>query len=178
VTGGKLTTYRKMAEDTMVQVVAALAPQRGAGPCVTKALRLRGAPAKATGAKDDVDPVEDHLASRYGTEADQVLALAEGRPELLEPVVEGLAYLGCEVVYAARFEMATSVEDVLSRRTRALLQAARPSARAAARVAELLAPELGWSAAEAADQAAGFARLALSELEAAGIPTAATRSAP
>ena len=180
MTGGKLTTYRKMAEDTMAQVVAALPADRGAGPCVTRGLRLRGAPRPGTGSPAPAGrPVSDHLAARYGTEAPRVLAVAEGRPELLEPVVEGLAYLGCEVVYAARCEMATSVDDVLSRRTRALLQAARPSAQAAARVAELLAPELGWTPAETAEQAAGFADRALAELEAAGIPTAAaTRPAP
>ncbi len=180
VTGGKLTTYRKLAEDTMAQVVAVLPADRGAGPCVTKGLRLRGAPLPATGPAARTDrPFGDHLASRYGTEAPRVLAVAEGRPELLEPVVEGLAYLGCEVVYAARCEMATSVDDVLSRRTRAQLQAARSSAQAAPRVAELLAPELGWTPAETAYQAAAFADRALAELEAAGIPSvSATRPAP
>jgi len=171
VTGGKLTTYRKMAEDTMTQVVAALPAERGAGPCVTKSLRLRGAPSTGATPRNEEDgSLRARLAARYGTEAADVLALAEGRPELLDPVVEGLPYLGCEVVYAARSEMATSIDDVLSRRTRAVLQAARPSAEASIRVAELLTPELGWTPEEAAAEAAAFARRALGELAAAGIP--------
>ncbi|HEX3946466.1 MAG TPA: glycerol-3-phosphate dehydrogenase/oxidase, partial [Acidimicrobiales bacterium] len=132
VTGGKLTTYRKMAEDTMDQVLPLLGPGRAASAehCVTAKLRLRGAPGGARrrgpgrrkGGSDLAQPRHvDHLGSRYGTEAPAVLALADGRPELLEPVVPGLPYLGIEVVYAARAEMAQSLDDVLSRRTRALL---------------------------------------------------------
>ncbi|HVX23592.1 MAG TPA: glycerol-3-phosphate dehydrogenase/oxidase [Acidimicrobiales bacterium] len=222
VTGGKLTTYRKMAQDTMDQVVPLLAPDRapGAARCVTARLPLRGAPggrqrrrprpgrtdgtgngagaggagttSPGSGAGGPVPggPVPgsavpggavpggavpggavDHLWSRYGTEADAVRQLAEERPELAEPVVPGLPYLGAEVVYAARAEMAQSLDDVLSRRTRALLQQARASAAVAGRVADLLAPELGWSPEQAADQATRFAAEATAGLEAAGIPT-------
>ena len=181
VTGGKLTTYRRMAEDTMAAVLAALGPGRRAGPCVTKGLRLAG-PLVGRAQRCTNRPTDRYRptwTARFGTEATDVLAVAEGRPDLLEPVVEGLPYLGCEVVYAARCEMATSVDDVLSRRTRALLQRARPSAEAAQRVAELLAPELGWSPEEAAAEAAAFARAALAELSAAGLPAAdATRAGP
>jgi glycerol-3-phosphate dehydrogenase len=172
VTGGKLTTYRKMAEDTMAAVVRLLPKEGGAGGCVTRGLALRGAPRRAAAAPPPhVAGVGllAHLAARYGTEADQVLAVAEGRPELLEPVVDGLPYLGCEVIYAARAEMATTLDDVLSRRTRAVLERARETAAAAPRVAELLAPELGWTPQEAAAEAAAFTRAALGGLAAAGL---------
>jgi glycerol-3-phosphate dehydrogenase len=191
VTGGKLTTYRKMAEDTMEQVVPLLAARGAAGGggepagrCVTKKLRLRGAGAGgATGADrataPDADPaVAAHLRSRYGTDAGEVLALAEGRPELLAPVVEGLPYLAAEVVYAARCEMAQTVDDVLARRTRALLQDARASAAAAPVVADLLAPELGWTPAQAGAQAAAFAAAALAGLRAAGLTDAGDAGPP
>ncbi len=194
VTGGKLTTYRKMAEDTLAQVVPLLGPgrPRSAERCVTAKLPLRGAPdgsrhragpgrrregprrrRLSTGSATDRTPAterDEHLAHRYGTEAPAVLAVADGRPELLEPIVAGLPYLGAEVVYAARAEMAQSVDDVLARRTRAVLQRAHESVAAADRVAALLAPELGWTPEQAADQAGRFAAAAEAELAAAGIP--------
>lgn len=171
ITGGKLTTYRKMAEDTLAQVVPMLGSRPAVGKCRTKGLALRGAPRRGSRppAGSGVDPaVLSHLHARYGTETAAVLAMAE-RPGLLEPIVTGLPYLGAEVVYAARAEMAQSVDDVLARRTRALIQNARSSAAAAAAVAELLAPELGWTAAQAAEQAADFAARALAELAEAGL---------
>jgi glycerol-3-phosphate dehydrogenase len=174
VTGGKLTTYRKMAEDAMAEVVPMLPAGAVAKRCVTKKLRLRGAPRPGGGlpgaGASPPGPVQAHLQARYGTEVGAVLAVAEGRPELLEPVIEGLPYLGAEVVYAARAEMAVTLDDVLSRRTRALPMDARRSADAAAAVAELLAPELGWTPEEVAERAASFAGAALAELDAAGLP--------
>ena len=169
VTGGKLTTFRKMAEDTVASVLPLLASCDGAPArrSLTKRLRLRGAPTRPAPV---LTAAARHLAARYGTEADAVMALARDRPELLEPVVEGLPYLRAEVVYAARSEMAQSVEDVLSRRTRATLQDARAAAEAAGTVAGLLAPELGWSTEEADANADQFAAAVLAELETAGVP--------
>lgn len=172
VTGGKWTTYRKMAEDTVDEVLASW-PAFGRRRCVTKNLALLGAPGTtpATTVEHTVDPaLLEHLAHRYGTELDAVLALADERPALLEPIVDGLPYIGAEVVYAARAEMALGVEDVLSRRTRALLQDARASARSAEAVAALLGAELGWSSEVAAEQARAFSAGALVELAAAGLP--------
>jgi len=111
-----------------------------------------------------------HLRARYGTEVGTVLALAEGRPGLLEPLVEGLPYLGVEVVHAARSEMAVSLDDVLTRRTRARLLDARRSAEAARTVGELMAPELDWSENEVTEQVARFSQAALGDLAAAGLP--------
>ncbi len=174
VTGGKLTTYRKMAQDTLAQVVPLLPdPPPGARRCRTRRLALRGTPGPGDGpaALRSADPAKAaHLYARYGTEAADVLALAEGRPDLLEPAIAGLPDLGAELVHAVRAEMACGLEDVLARRTRAILQDARAAAAAAPSVARLLAPELGWSAEEAAREAARVAAGVRGELARAGLP--------
>jgi glycerol-3-phosphate dehydrogenase len=175
VTGGKLTTYRKMAEDTVDVVVRQLGGPAARRGCVTKRLRLRGAPAPAAGGDpapglDGAErPLVSHLLGRYGSEAGTVLALADDRPGLLEPVIEGLPYLGVELVYAVRHEMARTLDDVLARRTRALILRGRETADAAAAVASLLAPELGLSADDAESAAREFAARARDELAAAGV---------
>jgi len=167
VTGGKLTTYREMAEDTVDELVEHLdhAP-RSARKCRTGALKVRGAQA--------VDPnatgLDRHLADRYGSEARVVHALIEHDPSLREPLVPGLPYVRAEAVYAVCHEMATTVDDVLSRRTRARLQARDASAAVATAVAELMAPELGWSADEMARQAAAYEALVVAERTAPGLP--------
>ena len=132
-----------MAEDTVDEVVEHLdGLPRSARRCRTARLHLRGAPArampKATG-------TARHLADRYGTEAAQVQALIDADPSLGKPLVAGLPYLRAEAVHAARHEMATTVDDVLARRTRARLQARDASAAAAPRRRRALAAELGWS---------------------------------
>ncbi|MGH9081364.1 MAG: FAD-dependent oxidoreductase, partial [Acidimicrobiales bacterium] len=156
ITGGKLTTYRKMAQDAVDAAFEDIG--RPAARCVTKTLRLRGAgraehaAARAGGTVDGrhaatagpAAAVATHLAGRYGTETPAVLAMADGRPDLLEPLVPGLPYLGAEAVYAVRDEMAGTLADVLDRRTRASLRDARATAAATRRVAGLIGPELGW----------------------------------
>ena len=101
---------------------------------------------------DPVTLAQPHarLLTRYGTAAPDVLALADGRPELLDPVVAGLPYTGAEVLYAAREEMAGTLDDVLTRRTRATIQRAQPTLDAASAVAELIAPDMGWNEDETA----------------------------
>jgi glycerol-3-phosphate dehydrogenase len=169
VTGGKLTTQRKMAEDTVDLVVKGLGePTRR---CVTKHLALEGSPSlesTAKGAAGNPDPPA-HLQRRYGSRTAAVLALAEGHPELLEPIADGLPYLGAEVLYAAREEMAMHVGDVLSRRTRAAIQDARASAKAAAAVARIMADELGWDDARTGAEVSGFVEQVATELAAAGL---------
>jgi glycerol-3-phosphate dehydrogenase len=153
VTGGKLTTYRKMAADT----VDAALHTRSDGHWLharsqTKHLPLHGAygldALRGPGAAERLgtsDTVLDHLAGRYGSDARTLIAMLRARPDLAEPLVPSLPYLAVEAVYAARYEMATTLDDVLSRRTRARLLARDASAEAAPAVARLLAPELGWS---------------------------------
>jgi glycerol-3-phosphate dehydrogenase len=168
VTGGKLTTYRKMAQDTVDVVVRELGESLKGRPCVTKSLRLIGATAAT---KDPVAMAHRHsrLLSRYGTESAAVVALAEGRPELLEPAIVGLPYLGAELVYAAREEMAQTLDDVLSRRTRAVIQQAQPTMAAAQAAATLIAPDMGWDDEQAAAQAAQFIESCHKELLTAGL---------
>ena len=181
VTGGKLTTYRKMAEDTVDAALKVLG--RPAGPCITKTLRLRGATTRSSRVRapdpsgtgfgeapaDGVTAVAAHLAGRYGTETPAVLAVADGRPELLGPLVPGLHYLAAEAVYAVKDEMAHSVADVLDRRTRASLRDARGAADAAVRVAGLIGPLLGWDDRRAEAEAEDYARSVRADLSRAGL---------
>lgn len=184
ITGGKLTTYRKMAEDTVDAVVARLG--RTGVRCRTKHLRLHGAPTgarvtpKAGGVGANVrpdpgDPVASrrlHLASRFGTESDQVLSLADGRPELLGPLVPGLPYLQVEALWAVRREMARTVSDVLDRRTQSSFRDARAAADAAPSVAALIGPELGWDAGRCRAEAEAYAAVVRGRLTRAGLDPA------
>lgn len=184
ITGGKLTTYRKMAEDAVDASLKVMG--RPAVPCRTKSLRLRGAgrseraPARAAaegrpGApREPAAAIASHLAGRYGNETPAVLAVAEGRPELLEPLVPGLHYLAAEAVYAVREEMARSLGDILDRRTRASLRDARRTAAAAPRVADLIGPELGWDPDRVIAEADAYARGILDQLTRAGLDPGVT----
>jgi glycerol-3-phosphate dehydrogenase len=133
VTGGKWTTYRKMGEDVVDQA------ERIAGldnkPCVTRNLQIKGW-THAT-----IDP--SNLAC-YGSEASGILEILRDQPETRNRIHPDLPYQEAEVIWHARQEMARTVEDVLSRRTRALLLNARSSIAAAPRVAIILGKELGW----------------------------------
>jgi glycerol-3-phosphate dehydrogenase len=110
-----------------------------------------------------------HLAGRYGTETPAVLALSEGRPELLQPLVAGLHYLQVEALFAVREEMAMTISDVLDRRTRASLRDARAAGSAATRVATLIGPELGWDEERMASEADAYAESVRSTLARAGL---------
>jgi glycerol-3-phosphate dehydrogenase len=169
ITGGKLTTWRRMAKmavDRMVEREARDAPCRtheiplGQAVGVEELPRVEGVPEECYAA----------LAARYGHAAHQVLAIAAERGELAQPLLPGLPDLLAEVALAARHEQARGVGDVLLRRTRLGLLAAReltsgPSGGEASRtavavasgartgegsspaqrVADVLARELGWS---------------------------------
>jgi glycerol-3-phosphate dehydrogenase len=147
ITGGKLTTWRRMAKMTVDRLVEREARE---APCRTAEIPL-GQPV----GEDELPVVQGMpeaaraaLAARYGYGAHEVLALAGERPELAEPIQPGLPDVMAEVVLAARREQARSVGDVLLRRTRLGLLAARelcgPDGGAVARVSGLLAQELGW----------------------------------
>ncbi|CAN5250342.1 glycerol-3-phosphate dehydrogenase [soil metagenome] len=170
VTGGKLTTYREMAADTVDEVVSLLSDDllRRAGRSRTKRLALRGADGY-----DDMVAVDRHLAGRYGGEARTVLAMVRRDPDLGRPLVPNLPYLRAEAVYGARYEMARSLDDVLSRRTRARLLAREASAGAAADVAALVGPVLGWDDAEQARRVADYRASVARERTSAGLPDAA-----
>ena len=131
IAGGKWTTYRKMGEDTVDH--AALVAGLDERPSRTADLHLHGW--TGDGALRD--------RSEYGADAPALARLAAERPGWDEPLHLRLPYRACDVVWAARHEMARTVEDVLARRTRALLLDARASAGIAPAVAALMAEELG-----------------------------------
>jgi glycerol-3-phosphate dehydrogenase len=134
ITGGKWTTYRKMAEDTINKAIAVAGLQEE--ECITEDLRLHGW-------LKNVDRSE-HL-HYYGSDQAAVEKLIEEDSELGEALHERLPYLKAEVIWAVRNEMALTVEDVLARRTRALLLDAEASVEMAPQVARLMAKELGES---------------------------------
>ncbi len=160
VTGGKLTTYREMAADA-VDALRGILPRGSMTRRSTRRLRLSGA-GRASAPGTDARP-DAHLARRYGTHADEVRALVAFDASLGEPLVPGLPYLRAEAVYAVRHEMATTLDDVLARRTRAHLIERAASLAAAADVAALIQPELGWSDEETAEQVGHYAAMCAAE---------------
>ena len=149
ICGGKWTTYRHMAEDCVDQ--AATLAQLPEKPCVTHHLRIHGfhKAAKQFGA-----------LAVYGSDADEIRKLIEADARLGEPLHPALPYIKAEVVWAARHEMARTVEDVLARRTRALFLNARATLAMAPAVADLMASELGWDEANQSKQLAAFRDIA------------------
>lgn len=175
VTGGKLTTYREMAADAVDAVIAEVFDgdllERVRRHSRTKRLALLGAKGYASiiDRADSLSPlggdVVRHLADRYGDEATTVLAMAEADPDLAAPLVPGLPHLRAEAIFAVRYEMATTLDDVLSRRTRALLKLRDAADAAADDVARLIADELGWDDDEIGRQVDDFRRRAREERE-------------
>jgi glycerol-3-phosphate dehydrogenase len=130
--GGKWTTYRKMGEDT-VTVAARLAGLQDR-PSVTAGLRIHGW-CEGKG--------KDNPLQSYGSDARQLERMLDENSSWREPLHPSFPYRVGEVIWAVRREWARTVEDVLARRTRALLLDARASMAVAPRVAELMAAELG-----------------------------------
>ena len=175
ITGGKLTTYREMAADTVDDVVDLLGPldHPVSRRSLTRKLRLRGAKGY-----EDERARDEALAERYGGEAAEVRALVADDPSLGEPLVAGLPYRKAEAVYAARHEMARTLDDVLTRRTRARLLARDASAEAAPEVAALLAAELGWDEGEQQRQVAGYQASIEHERASAELPRSDPEAVP
>ncbi len=148
ITGGKWTTYRHMAEDCVDHAIT-LGKLRDE-PCPTRNLRIHGY------LRDS-----ESLGSLevYGSDADSIRMLAQDKA-LAEPLHPALPYIGAEVVWAARNEMARTVEDILARRTRALFLNANAAIAMAEPVARLLAAELGRDEAWIAAQVKEFTELA------------------
>jgi len=144
ITGGKLTTWRRMAKLAVDRLVERDGRE---APCRTQAIPL-GQAVEATDLPRVEGVPEDSyaaLARRYGHVAQDVLALAAKRGELAQPIVRGLPDLLAEAQHAAASEQARTVADVLLRRTRlALLAAHELHSEAPYRVAQAMADELGW----------------------------------
>jgi glycerol-3-phosphate dehydrogenase len=148
ITGGKWTTYRHMAEDCVDHAIT-LGRLRDE-PCPTRNLRIHGY-LQDSGALGDLEV--------YGSDAAEIRALARD-PRLATQLHPDLPYIAAEVVWAARNEMARTVEDILARRTRALFLNAAAASAMAEPVAKLLAAELGQDAAWVAAQVNDFQVLA------------------
>ncbi len=132
ISGGKWTTYRKMAQDTIDQ--AATLADLDERSSVTRDLHIHGWHEHA----DQFGDLE-----MYGSDAVEIKELMSDDPSLESPLDDRLPIRGAQVVWAARHEMARTVEDVLSRRTRSLLLNAQASIDVAPQVAELMAEEMG-----------------------------------
>ncbi len=153
ILGGKWTTYRAMAQDTIDAV------QKSFGGNPTRCLTTNHPLAGSDGYSSDywktlienfnvLERTARHLAGKYGTRAAQLLRLTADDPNLAEPLVKGLAPLRAEVAFAARFEMATTIEDVLARRVGLQFYGWSETIAAAPATAEVLMRELGWSEAD------------------------------
>jgi glycerol-3-phosphate dehydrogenase len=149
IAGGKWTTYRNMAEDCVNH--AALLGKLPERECSTTRLKIHGFHSHAQ--------QFGHLRV-YGSDVPAIQDLMRSEPELAEPLSAGLPYVGAEVVWAARHEMARTVDDVLSRRTRAVFLNVKAALSAAPKVASLMARELGRDAHWEQTQVAEFGKVA------------------
>ncbi|WP_435119976.1 glycerol-3-phosphate dehydrogenase/oxidase [Amycolatopsis thermoflava] len=152
IAGGKYTTYRVMAADA-VDAAAPDLPGR-LQPSITDKVPLLGADgyhalvnqADHLAAQHGLHPYRvRHLLDRYGSLVHEVLALGDGKPELLRPIEHAPDYLGVEAVYAASHEGALHLEDVLARRTRISIEYPHRGVDCAEGVARMVADVLGWS---------------------------------
>jgi glycerol-3-phosphate dehydrogenase len=154
IAGGKWTTYRKMAEDCVDQ--AATLGKLDERPCVTRDLKIHGYLEHAEELGD---------LAVYGSDAAEIELLMQRRPELAAKLDDASAIRAAQVVWAVQHEMARSVDDVLARRTRALLLDARAAIKLAPAVAKLMAAELGRDSSWESEQIAAFESVAKGYLE-------------
>jgi glycerol-3-phosphate dehydrogenase len=161
ILGGKWTTHRLMAEDTVDAVQTRLGLQPSAS--ATKLHPLDGARNYSASfwqilAKENSIPEElaRHLAGKFGTNAARVLQLAKSEARFGQPIVNGFPALQAEVVFCARHEMAQSIEDVLARRLGLQMYDWRAAIAAAPVVADLLSEELGWTDDRKAAEISGY----------------------
>lgn len=150
ITGGKWTTYRKMAEDTIDKAIKiGRLPSKA---CNTATLKIHGAILN----KSD----NFKYLSFYGADAHRVAALAAKHPEFGVKLHTAFPHIEAEVVWAARNEMARTVEDVLARRLRVLFLDAKAAIEMAPRVAAILADELTQDEIWQQQQVSSFTALA------------------
>ncbi len=158
ITGGKLTTARRMAEELTDRVQKRLAemgvPARSG--CRTQE-PLEGAQIEAVEMEMSDERVARHLVETYGGDARWILGYIEENPALGEPIVPGLPYRLAEALYAVGHEMALTLCDVLIRRTHVIYDARDGGLSRARAVAEVMAPRLGWDEAEIGRHLADYA---------------------
>lgn len=175
IMGGKWTTHRAMAEDTIHAVQRALGvPQTDSG---TRNHMLYG----GAGFTDDYwkqlcrdkaisEGTAHHLASKFGTASGEVVGLGHENAVLLQPIVASHPAIQAEVVYSVRKEMAATIEDVLARRLGIQLYSWRAAIEAAPVVASLMAAELQWSGATTQAAITGYVEKIHHLLDSAGLP--------
>jgi glycerol-3-phosphate dehydrogenase len=155
ITGGKWTTYRKMAEEAVEEAIKVAGLEKK--PCTTATLKIHGYESQSQ------NGVSDHLHV-YGRDARLIRELQELYPELKEKLHEEFPHRLSEVVWAVRNEMARTVEDVLARRLRVLFLDARAAIDMVPKVAEVMANELGQDEAWQKKQIREFTSLAANYL--------------
>jgi glycerol-3-phosphate dehydrogenase len=158
IAGGKLTTYRAMAEDLVDTVVRQEARRLGGArpPCRTASTTLPGGDldrferyrqAAAAALEESWGLSRQaalHLPDTYGTEYLKVLAYARHSPDLLQPLAPDVPVLAAEAIYAVEEEMALTLEDFMARRTDLMLFEPQHGLEAAGRAADLMGEALGW----------------------------------
>jgi glycerol-3-phosphate dehydrogenase len=175
IMGGKWTTHRAMAEDTINAV------QKSLGHAPTPGVTLDHPLVGSSGYTPDywsslvktygiAEPTAKHLSQKFGTNAAKVLQLAKNEPDLAQAIVPGLAPLRAEIVYCVRDEMAVTIEDVLMRRTGLQFFSWRSAVTAAGPTASILARELGWSAEFARSSAGEYVARVQRWMQLAGLP--------
>lgn len=167
IAGGKYTTYRVMARDAVDLAARDLAASERSA---TERLPLLG----AIPPPSDGDP----LRLRHGACADEILALVRADPKLAVPLSGAGRYIAAEAVHAVTHQGALDLDDILSRRTRVSIEAADRGRAAAAAIAPLVAPMLGWTDTRAAEEVDRYVRLRDAEAAAEAAPDdAAARAA-
>ncbi len=176
IVGGKLTTYRRMAQDTVdvlsrrdgskpVHPTENLPLQGNAGwPSQQKAIQGRGI---ALGLSRESIA---HIGRNYGTEANKLLDLIEADPSLKGKLIDDLPYLHVEVIYACRYEMAMTPYDVLARRTSITLEDRHRGLGIVEEVTTLMAQELQWSPTQQQSLIEAFRTPIQQQIAAEGLP--------
>jgi len=149
ITGGKWTTYRRMAQDTMNKIIGL--GKLPSAKCNTKSLRIHG----ANGAVDKTQPM-----AVYGSDKKEIEALIKSSPELGEKLHHRIEFTKAEVVWAVRNEMARTIEDVLARRVRVLFLDAKAAIEIAPKVADIIATELDRGEDWKSEQISSFIKMA------------------
>ena len=147
VTGGKWTTYRCMAEETIDRAISeGLLEKR---KCVTRTLKVEALPEK----------IANNRLRIYGENAGEIENIMAENPDTAEKISDKLPYTKAEIIWICRNEMPVTLEDMLARRTRALIFDARAAEKCAPLVAEIMAGEMGHDGRWIEEQVASFRKL-------------------
>lgn len=169
IAGGKLTTYRVMAEDAVDHALGARAKEL---PSLTERTPLLGAAGYAAYARNAgritaelgcSESLTRHLLHRYGTATDDILALCREHPDLARPLAAVPAYLRAEIAYACTHEQAVHLEDLFVTRTRLTYEVRDHALAAIDEIGEIAAAHLGWDDARLAEEKAAYRRRCAAE---------------